>query len=137
MRKLIIFIISFILLSSFVSAACSIAVPTDCTTQTACDSINGTFWNSTCYDMKSNLVSYWSFDINGTDDYGFKALPAGCRTNNGDFTAIDTGVTFWSSTSAILGKYGWTHAFRDCKDNVYRYYYQSKNIGFSVRCLKD
>lgn len=94
-------------------------------------------WSGFDVAKKLKATKGWFENGNGTDDFGFKALPGGCRTNNGDFTAVDIGVTFWSSTSEVYGKYGWTHAFRDIKNNLYRYYYQSDYIGFSVRCIKD
>lgn len=71
----------------------------------------------------------------GTDDYGFSALPAGYRGNNGQFTHDVNRSNFW--TSLI-----------DDSDESYRRYLNNgdakvnrdddrKIFGFSVRCVKD
>ncbi|MBQ3840743.1 MAG: fibrobacter succinogenes major paralogous domain-containing protein [Fibrobacter sp.] len=72
---------------------------------------------------------------NGTDAFGFSALPAGYRSSGGDCDDEGNYAGFWSSTE-------------DDGDAAYGmdldYYggsadldYYNKNRGFSVRCLKD
>ena len=80
-------------------------------------------------------TSGWNDDGNGTNEYGFTALPAGYRKYNGSFLEGLNGAFLWSATE---------------KDGIYSnrvsVYYSSQNAdwfangkdyGFSVRCLKD
>ncbi|MCQ2303191.1 MAG: fibrobacter succinogenes major paralogous domain-containing protein, partial [Bacteroidales bacterium] len=68
---------------------------------------------------------------NGTDDYGFSALPAGLY--NGGFSNVGSNAYFWSATerSASYAYYWDLYA-----SNAYLYY-NLKGRGFSVRCLQD
>ena len=77
----------------------------------------------------------WYSNGNGTDAFGFSALPAGYRYYNGYFYYDGDNALFWSATE--LNSY---FAYL-----MYLYYYYenaylddfSKDYGFSVRCLKD
>ena len=78
--------------------------------------------------------SGWYSNGNGTDAYGFSALPAGRRFSNGHFDKAGYGAGFWSAT-----EYGSYEAYRmglDCYDDAGLYGYDRYD-GFSVRCLKD
>ncbi|MDR2579197.1 MAG: fibrobacter succinogenes major paralogous domain-containing protein [Chitinispirillales bacterium] len=77
----------------------------------------------------------WKDNSNGTDDYGFSALPGGFRHLDGSFdVAGDQG-------------YWWSDAERGSSDAYYRQmsfnyedideYPNDKGHGFSVRCAKD
>ncbi|WP_295862143.1 fibrobacter succinogenes major paralogous domain-containing protein [uncultured Fibrobacter sp.] len=78
---------------------------------------------------------YYGTSGNGSDTYSFSALPAGLRSNYGDYNYEGLSTLFWSSTE---------------NDSNYAYnmdlYYDvdyadlnssSKYGGFSVRCLRD
>ena len=77
----------------------------------------------------------WNNNGNGTDAYGFSALPAGYRLYGGNFYGGGINAFFWSAT-----EYGSYNAFY-----IYLYYYNEyanllsydKYYGFSVRCVKD
>ena len=77
----------------------------------------------------------WNNNGNGTDAYGFSALPAGYRSYGGYFYGGGINAFFWSAT-----EYGSYNAFY-----IYLYYYNEyadllsydKYYGFSVRCVKD
>ncbi len=77
----------------------------------------------------------WNNNGNGTDAYGFSALPAGYRPYDGYFYGGGINAFFWSAT-----EYGSYNAFY-----IYLYYYNEyanllsydKYYGFSVRCVKD
>lgn len=79
----------------------------------------------------------WYRDENGTDAFGFSALPAGYRDNNGHFdNLIDYGKAFFLSADALDGDYS--------AGLMHLYYHEYaglnsgfKNFGYSVRCLKD
>ena len=72
---------------------------------------------------------------NGTDSFGFSALPAGERYDTGDYSYEGDGAKFWSSTeNNSIGAY-YIYLFFNLDD--VRLYYCSKYYGFSVRCLQD
>ncbi len=79
---------------------------------------------------------YNSESGNGTDAFGFSALPAGRRYYHGDGFYYDGDYAyFWSSTEDDL-----LHAYR--MRLIYSYDYAGlgddyKGYGFSVRCVKD
>jgi uncharacterized protein (TIGR02145 family)/uncharacterized repeat protein (TIGR02543 family) len=73
---------------------------------------------------------------NGTDNYGFSALPGGYRYTNGSFhnAGYDSGYWWTATEGESSGAYG-----RD----IYSYYVfmseyaTSKSVGNSVRCVQD
>ena len=72
---------------------------------------------------------------NGTNTSGFTGLPGGCRYNNGNFYTIGALGNWWSSSEYDT----YNARYRDLNNNngnVYRYYNDKQN-GFSVRCLRD
>ena len=79
--------------------------------------------------------SGWDDNGNGTDDYGFSALPGGYRSGNGDFSYVGFGGTWWSSTEGSSTN-AWNRIMNYNLGNVYRYY-GNKEYGFSVRCVRD
>ncbi|MBR4679995.1 MAG: fibrobacter succinogenes major paralogous domain-containing protein, partial [Fibrobacter sp.] len=78
-----------------------------------------------------------STSVNGTDAYSFSALLAGLRFNGGYFTDMGHYAHFWSSTEY---KYDNNNAYNmylhNSEDNAHLPDY-SKDLGFSVRCVKD
>ena len=72
---------------------------------------------------------------NGTDDYGWNALPDGTRFEDGDFYDIG-GFGYWWSSSQYSTDNAWYHGLSSYVDNVSSYD-SSKRNGFSVRCLRD
>ena len=77
----------------------------------------------------------WYDDGNGEDTLGFSALPAGQRIDNGSYYHEGYYAYFWSSTE------GGSDSACDMHLNYYDdgAYLSSthKDLGFSVRCLKD
>jgi uncharacterized protein (TIGR02145 family) len=79
----------------------------------------------------------WYDGGNGTDDYGFTGLPAGYRTNTGDYFSMSYGALFWSAT-----KYSSSSSYAWYWNLVYDYTIfdrtnYDKDYGFSVRCVRD
>ena len=79
--------------------------------------------------------NYYSESTKGIDYYGFSALPAGCRDDNGDFNSAGDRAPFWSSSEdniyytydmVLYHKYLGAYLYDD-----------SKYDAISVRCLKD
>lgn len=77
----------------------------------------------------------WNKNGNGTDDFGYSALPAGNRLNNGYYRNEGYYASFWSSSEddSYLAYYMGLYYGSDNADLNY----DSKNIAFSVRCVKD
>ncbi len=80
-------------------------------------------------------TSGWSSNGNGTDAFGFSALPAGYRDNLGYFEHGDNYVRFWSDTES-------NSKFANYVDVSFRYenvnlYYTEKINAFSIRCIQN
>ena len=91
---------------------------------------------------KLKSTSAWNNSGNGTDAFGFSALPAGGRDSYGDYYYEGYYADFWSSTEdgsdstedgsdcAYFMRLYYSYDYADLNNN-YKYY------GFSVRCVKD
>jgi uncharacterized protein (TIGR02145 family) len=65
---------------------------------------------------------------NGTDDYGFSALPTYVRPENGDYA-------YWRSVSE--GNRDTAYRLRISYDGYVNEGYEGRSNSFSVRCIKD
>lgn len=79
--------------------------------------------------------SGWVNKGNGSDTYGFSALPTGDRGSNGNFYNDGAIAYFWSSTTNS-GTDAYTVELNNHFDRAYLRL-NPKNFGFSVRCLKN
>ncbi|MDX9694299.1 MAG: FISUMP domain-containing protein [Bacteroidales bacterium] len=80
--------------------------------------------------------SGWGKNGNGTDDYGFSALPGGERYRGGQFRNIGYGGAWWSSSESNM--YGVSYWFMSYnKSNIGKGYDYDKENYYSVRCVKD
>ncbi|MDR1829679.1 MAG: fibrobacter succinogenes major paralogous domain-containing protein [Candidatus Fibromonas sp.] len=92
--------------------------------------------NSGCSDCDAMLLKSTSgwYDNNGTDTYGFSALPGGLGFSDGSFNVVGDYGLWWSAdeyNSSIA--YGREMSYFD-----YAYWnYGSKSLLFSVRCVQD
>lgn len=86
----------------------------------------------------SHWAPYGGASGQGTDLYGFAALPAGYRTCKGKFSSIDKTTYFWSYGKAMLFGQGATSHSLDYDSDIIHYSNEnsSKCCGYSVRCLK-
>jgi len=74
-------------------------------------------------------------DWDGTDDFGFSALPGGNRYTVGGFDDVGGGGYWWSATEyGSGGAYSWGMYSGD--ENVDKSW-DGKSYGFSVRCLQE
>lgn len=79
----------------------------------------------------------WEEKGNGTDEYGFSALPGGSRTGLGHFVEMGYHANFWTSTEYnTLTPGARTRELNSCYSSFNRYHF-GKGYGFSVRCVKD
>jgi uncharacterized protein (TIGR02145 family) len=85
--------------------------------------------------IKLKAKSGWADSGNGTDDFGFSALPAGYGNSSDEFFDMGEDASFWTAT-----EYPSTNAhYRTMyytSDGVIRGNYD-KSYLFSVRCLQD
>lgn len=109
-------------------------LPSDAEWETLFSAVGGKSIAGTMLKSSSGWSYYKGASGNGSDAYGFSALPAGYY--DGNFEKAGEYAYFWLSS-----EYGGTYAFR-----MYLYYSSeyarlycchSKKDAFSVRCLKD
>jgi len=85
--------------------------------------------------LKSTSNLWWSPNIGANNNSGFSALPGGLRSNDGSFYFSGIHALFWSSTqSSAIEVY--------LRNLTYDQYLSARNrnpkdLGFSIRCLKD
>ena len=80
-------------------------------------------------------ASGWNEDGNGTDKYGFSALPGGGCNPSGNFDFIGYFGSWWSTTEGNAnGAYSCGMLFIGRYTNMN---YSNKSSLFSIRCVKD
>jgi uncharacterized protein (TIGR02145 family) len=72
---------------------------------------------------------------NGTDDYGFSALPGGRRHSNGNFELVGDYGNWWTATELGSG-HAYYRGMHYSDDNVFEYNLV-KDFAFYVRCVAD
>ena len=78
----------------------------------------------------------WNSGGNGTDDYGFSALPGGNRKySDGEFYNAGSYGFWWGATEDNSGL-AYNRNMTSSNNNVYEYYSSKDNV-YSVRCLRD
>jgi len=102
---------------------------------------------------KLKAKSGWKWDKeknrsgNGTDDYGFSALPGGSMEPNEDFYGVGYWGCWWTNTLAeeeeprthayLLCIYRNNDSIVDIDDNENNYSLRRRNRGYYARCIKD
>lgn len=81
-------------------------------------------------------LSGWNNNGNGTDDYGFSALPGGSSSINKEYYNVGLRGNWWSSTETGNTLYAYQRAMSYAYGFLDRGEFR-KNNGLSVRCLKD
>jgi len=92
-------------------------------------------WRGTDEGNKLRSTSGWENDGNGTDDYGFTALPGGYRHSSGYFYLLGDFADFWSSTELSI-IFAWSRELI-CNYALVNRNLSYKQYGFSVRLVKD
>ena len=102
---------------------------------------NKTYWRGTNEGLilreigTSHWLKIYQGYIPGTDESGFRALPAGSRLYNESFSDLFFRANFWSATES-LSSYAWCRRLYHNHADVYRYD-DYKSRAYSVRCVKD
>ena len=86
--------------------------------------------------LKETGTTHWNTPNTGaTNETGFTALPGGQRDDLGAFFNIGDAGNWWSATE--FGATGaWYRVVGSSGSPVYRFYL-NKEVGFSVRCVRD
>ncbi len=85
---------------------------------------------------KLKARSGWNGMGNGTDGFGFSALPSGRRDSGDGFRYAGNYGDWWTTTEHSNGSaYGQMMHYG--YDGVDRFYGDKKSYGFSVRCIAD
>lgn len=89
--------------------------------------------------LKESGTSHWNWpNTNATNETGYTALPGGDRNYNGTFIFSHLGSygSWWSATGSNAEGAAWYRGMNNIDIFVYRNYY-NKEMGYSVRCVKD
>ena len=79
--------------------------------------------------------SGWNEDGNGTDKYGFSALPGGIGDSDGNFDGVGSSGIWWSSSESNSDYAYDRYMSYDYEGAIWLNY--GKSYLFSVRCLQD
>ena len=80
----------------------------------------------------------WSGTGNGTNASGLNVYPAGNRYHTGTYLSMSEVGSWWTSTvNADNDSRAWYRSVSHDDLGIYRESDASKNIGFSIRCIKD
>lgn len=86
---------------------------------------------------ETGFQNWFSPNTGATNESGFTGLPGGLRSySDGTFRNLGSNGYFWSSTQSDSLR-AWDRELFYNQVNCFRYYYDSKRYGFSVRCVKD
>jgi uncharacterized protein (TIGR02145 family) len=99
------------------------------------DGLVGAAGGKTVAGKKLKSTSGWIGNRNGTDDYGFSALPGGYRYSDGSFLTADFYGNWWVATE-LDASHAYSRYMRYNNDYV-DYGYNVKEGGMSVRCVGD
>lgn len=88
---------------------------------------------------KLKSVSGWNDGNNNMDTYGFTALPAGAKYNDGIYSNEGRFASYWSSTeeSSSYALYYASYIMLRYLFDSANILYQNKYYAFSIRCVKD
>ena len=94
---------------------------------------------------KGKSLKGWNEGKNGTDVYGFSALPVGIKDESGNFVQDGAGTCFWSATEVGAGNCRSDGLGTSCNEAVTKavvmclgdnIYSSNKRSALSVRCVK-
>jgi len=77
----------------------------------------------------------WNNGGNGSDEFGFIALPGGCTDSEGNFVEIGDFGYWWSATGDLVSLAHNRNILYYCESS-YNCRYNKSEL-FSVRCIKD
>ncbi|MDR2591469.1 MAG: hypothetical protein LBC59_01510 [Chitinispirillales bacterium] len=96
--------------------------------------VGGTSTSTAGKKLKS--TSGWNNNGNGTNDYGFSALPGGYRYSSGDFYGVGLVGMWWTATEYPSSN-AYTRGMDSDSDFASEYDYYYKIEAFSARCVQE
>jgi uncharacterized protein (TIGR02145 family) len=105
-------------------------IPSDAEWTTLTDYVGGSTTGT-----KLKAKSGWNDGGNGTDEFGFAALPGGYGSSNGSFYGVGKDGYWWSATehSTSIAWYRYIYYnYADVGRDI-----RGKTLSISVRCVKD
>ena len=99
--------------------------------------LNGSYNTTNKAGTALKSTSGWDQDGNGTDAYGFTALPAGFRGPDGEFMGVGWTTNFWSATEDLLYDGYVVNMFLFKNNDHASLSSTDKFVGLSVRCVQD
>jgi uncharacterized protein (TIGR02145 family) len=92
-------------------------------------------------DEKLKASSGWSNNGNGTDDFGFSALPGGYRDGSDSFSGVGRSGLWWTASEVREEGTSFAYAYYRLMtadgDGMYESVNHGGSSGFSVRCVMD
>lgn len=85
--------------------------------------------------LKETGTTHWSSPTGATNETGFTALPGGSRYDDGTFRNIRVHGYWWSATEGNAAD-AWYRYMSVNFSNILRFS-RDKEVGFSVRCIRD
>ena len=79
---------------------------------------------------------YYGENFNGTDYYGFRAIPSGCRFSNGKFNYVGERSRFWRYIEEEIIRPGAVD-FTNNHHVFHQGVFAMEQDGLSIRCIKD
>jgi len=87
--------------------------------------------------LKEIGTDHWkNFLSSATNDFDFTALPGGTRLYSGVFPEFGGSYAVWWSSTDFSSLAAWNWGLHDSSSKVFKGY-DSKQSGFSVRCIMD
>ena len=93
-------------------------------------------WRGTNEGTKLKTTSSWNKKGNGNNESGFSALPGGFRFSGGYYIGSIGNFAYWWSATENDTKYAW-HRWLHFDETKINRDLSDKELGFSVRCVKD
>ena len=87
--------------------------------------------------LKETGKIHWTDEPEGTNDYGFTAIPSGWRSELGYFSKIENSVDWWTTTEYNANDQWVFGISPDSGMNFIYPWHNKKNRGASLRCIKD
>jgi len=111
-------------------------IPSQSDWNTLSSYVQSTSGCSSCDAKLLKSTSGWSNNGNGTDQYGFSALPGGYGFSGGSFDDVGSYGNWWSA-SEDLSNGAYSRYMDDDSGYAVVWYYHGKSYLLSVRCLQD
>ena len=93
-------------------------------------------WRGTVQGMWLKSKDGWKYNGNGTDRFGYNALPAGYKNEDGEIFRFEEDAVFWTATFHGNSESAWYRQMNYGANGIYRSSTSTK-ARFSVRCIKN